>query len=184
MRNSRWQKNATTAWWGTDSSLSYSYSQFAASNMSWCLRSSCPSENQGEGCSACRAGLQLRGACLLGTSWSWKCMDWGSASLVLAVGLVYAEVQPSVLILKLTFVTCGQNQKVIFSAMENPLVSKLKIENTFFWSIFTFISTNVDEGKQLKIYQMKSTWLVESEAFLLVNDCCEESYSFPLNFQR
>lgn len=64
-------------------------------------------------------------------------------------------------------------------------VSKLNIENKFFFlSIFTFISTNVDEEKQLKIYQMKSTWLVEFEALLLMNDCCEESYSFPLNFQR
>lgn len=70
---------------------------------------------------------------MLGTSWALKCTDWGSACPALAVGLVYAEVQPSVSILKLPSVTCGQNQKVMFSGMENPLVSKLKIENKFFF---------------------------------------------------
>lgn len=66
--------------------------------------------------------------------------------------------------------------------MEKLLSSKLKTVRKYFLKYF--VSTNVGEGKHVKIYQMKSTWLAKFEALLLLNDCCEESYSFPLNFQR
>lgn len=102
----------------------------------------------------------------------------------LVVRLIQVEVKPSGLVRKLPLFICGPNKRVMFSAMEKLLSSKLKMEHKYFKSFLTFVNTNVGEGKHLKIYQMKSTRLAKFEALLLVNDCCEESYSFPLNFQR
>lgn len=51
---------------------------------------------------------------------------------------MHVEIQPSVSVLKLPSFICDQNQKVIFSAMEKPVFSKLKIENAFFYKSFHF----------------------------------------------
>lgn len=50
----------------------------------------------------------------------------------LVVGLIQVEVKPSGLVLKLPFFICGPNKRVMFSAMEKLLSSKLKMEHKYF----------------------------------------------------